>query len=102
MLCGATVAAATFLKVFAVDFHFKAKTLLESGAWQNNLQICLIICITVFCAIVVAKLVGALLPIGAKRLGFDPAVMASPFITTIVDAVTLMIYFAVASNILHF
>ena len=102
ILCGATIAAATFLKVFAVDFHFQAKTMLESGAWQNNLQICLIICITVFCAIVVAKLVGALLPLGAKRLGFDPAVMASPFITTIVDAVTLMIYFAVASHILHF
>ncbi len=101
-LCGLTIAAATFLKVFAVDFHFKASTMLENGAMQNNLQICLIICITVFAAIVVAKLVGALLPIGAKRLGFDPAVMASPFITTIVDAVTLMIYFAVASHILHF
>ncbi len=102
MLCGLTIAAATFLKVFSVDFHFKARSMLESGAMQNNLQICLIICITVFFAIVVAKLVGALLPIGAKRLGFDPAVMASPFITTIVDAVTLMIYFAVASHILHF
>lgn len=101
-LCGATIAAAAFLKVFAVDFHFKPSTLLENGALQNNLQIILIICITVFCAIIVAKLVGALLPLGAKRLGFDPAVMASPFITTIVDAVTLMIYFTVASHILHF
>ncbi|MBQ3639418.1 MAG: magnesium transporter [Clostridia bacterium] len=101
-LCGATIAAATFLKVFAIDFHFKPSTMLESGVLQNNLQIILIICITVFCAIIVAKLVGALLPIGAKRLGFDPAVMASPFITTIVDAVTLMIYFLIASHILHF
>ena len=100
MLCGATIAVATFLKVFAVDFHFKAKVMLASGELQNNLQICLVICITVFAAIIVAKLVGALLPIGAKRLGFDPAVMASPFITTIVDAVTLMIYFAVASIVL--
>ena len=100
MLCGATIAVATFLKVFAVDFHFKANVMLASGELQNNLQICLVICITVFCAIIVAKLVGALLPIGAKRIGFDPAVMASPFITTIVDAVTLMIYFAVASLVL--
>ena len=102
LLCGLTLSAATFLKVFAVDFKFQATTMLESGAVQNNLLITLIICLTVFCAIVVAKLVGTLLPIGAKRLGLDPAVMASPFITTIVDAVTLMIYFAVASAILHF
>lgn len=102
LLCGLTLSTATFLKVFAVDFKFQATTMLESGAVQNNLLITLIICLTVFCAIVVAKLVGTLLPIGAKRLGLDPAVMASPFITTIVDAVTLMIYFAVASAILHF
>ena len=102
MLCGLTIGIATFFKVFAVDFHFKPSVMIESGAMQNNLQICLIICLTVFFAIVVAKLVGATLPILAKRIGFDPAVMASPFITTIVDAVTLMIYFAIASNILHF
>ena len=99
-LCGLTIAAATFIKVFAIDFHFHISDVLESGAIQQNLIICAVICITVFFAIVVAKLVGALLPIGAKRLGFDPAVMASPFITTIVDAVTLMIYFAVASMLL--
>ena len=99
-LCGLTSAAATFSKVFAIDFHVHISDVLESGAIQQNLIICAVICITVFFAIVVAKLVGALLPIGAKRLGFDPAVMASPFITTIVDAVTLMIYFAVASMLL--
>ncbi len=99
-LCGLTIAAATFIKVFSIDFHFHAETMLENGAIQQNLIICAIICITVFFAIVLAKMVGALLPIGAKRLGFDPAVMASPFITTIVDAVTLMIYFAVASMLL--
>ncbi len=102
MLCGLTIAAAAFFKVFAVDFRFQASTMMENDAMQNNLQICLIICLTVFFAIVVAKLVGATLPILAKRIGFDPAVMASPFITTIVDAVTLMIYFAIASRILHF
>lgn len=99
-LCGITIAAATFIKVFAIDFKFQINTMLESGVLQNNLIICAVVCITVFFAIVVAKLVGAILPIGAKRLGFDPAVMASPFITTIVDAVTLMIYFAVASMLL--
>lgn len=99
-LCGVTIAAATFLKVFAIDFHFQINSMLEGGVLQNNLVICAVVCITVFFAIVVAKLVGAILPIGAKRLGFDPAVMASPFITTIVDAVTLMIYFAVASMLL--
>ncbi len=100
LLCGLTLAAATFLKVYAVDFHFRPSTILEGGAVQNNLLITAVISLTVFGAIVVAKLVGTLLPMGAKRLGFDPAVMASPFITTIVDAVTLMIYFAVASAVL--
>lgn len=101
LLCGLTLAAATFLKVYAVDFHFRPSTILEGGAVQNNLLITAVISLTVFGAIVVAKLVGTLLPMGAKRLGFDPAVMASPFITTIVDAVTLMIYFAVASAVLE-
>ena len=51
-------------------------------------------------AVVLAMLVGCLLPIGAKKLGFDPAVMASPFITTIVDALSLIVYFRVATVIL--
>ena len=76
--------------------------MLESGVLQNNLIICGIVCLTVFFAIVIANIVGTLLPIGAKRLGFDPAVMASPFITPIVDALVLMIYFTVASMILPF
>lgn len=102
LFCGATLAAATFFKVFAVDFHFQAQTMLDSGALQNNLTICLIVCLTVFFAIVIANIVGTLLPIGAKRLGLDPAVMASPFITTIVDALVLVLYFAIASAILPF
>ena len=100
LLCGLTLAAATFLKVYAVDFRFRPTALLENGAVQNNLLVTAAVSLTVFGAIVVAKLVGTLLPMGAKRLGFDPAVIASPFITTIVDAVTLMIYFAVASAVL--
>ena len=62
--------------------------------------ISLAICATVFSAIIVAKAVGTLLPLGAKKVGLDPAVMASPFITTIVDTVTLMIYFTIASALL--
>ena len=100
VLCGVTLSAATFLKVMALDFRFQATTVLENGAVQNNLLIAAVICATVFGAIIFAKLVGTLLPIGAKRIGLDPAVMASPFITTIVDAVTLIIYFAVASSML--
>ena len=102
VLCGITLAAATFLKVYAIDFRFHASTVLENGTVQNNLLISAIISVTVLCAIVIAKLVGTLLPMGAKRLGFDPAVMASPFITTIVDTVVLMLYFTLASALLPF
>ena len=101
ILCGITLAAATFLKVMALDFRFQAQTVLENGTVQNNLQLALVISITVFFGIVIAKIVGTLLPIATKRVGLDPAVMASPFITTIVDTVTLLIYFTVATLILH-
>ena len=100
--CGITLAAATFIKVMLVDFRLQASTVLPSGELQNNLLIAAIISITVFFAILVAKTVGTLLPLGAKRIGLDPAVMASPFITTIVDTVTLIIYFAIASSLLSF
>jgi magnesium transporter len=56
--------------------------------------------LTLVFAVLVAMLVGCLLPIGAKRIGFDPAVMASPFITTIVDALSLLLYFRVATLVL--
>jgi magnesium transporter len=101
VLCGITLAAATFFKVMALDFHFQAQTALESGLLQNNLLLALVISITVFFGILIANIVGTLLPMATKRIGLDPAVMASPFITTIVDTVTLMIYFTVASLVLH-
>ena len=100
VLCGATLAVATFAKVMAIDFRFQMYSKSASGEMQNNLIISLAICATVFSAIVVAKAVGTLLPLGAKKVGLDPAVMASPFITTIVDTVTLMIYFTIASALL--
>ena len=96
-LCGLTLSAVTFVKVMAIDFRFQATSVMENGALQNNPLIAAIISLTVFSAILVAKTVGTLLPIGAKRIGLDPAVMASPFITTVVDTVTLFIYFTVAS-----
>ncbi len=100
--CGLTLATATFIKVMLIDFHLQPTTVLENGDIQNNLLIAMIICATVFSAILVAKAVGTLLPLGAKRIGLDPAVMASPFITTIVDTVVLFIYFAIASRVLGF
>jgi magnesium transporter len=65
-----------------------------------SVAVAAVIAITVLATVIVAKLVGASLPILAKRIGFDPAVMASPFITTIVDAVALLIYFGFARLIL--
>jgi len=64
-------------------------------------MVALVVSLTIFVTIVIAKLVGCALPMLAKRLGFDPAVMASPFITTVVDALSLLIYFAIATHILN-
>ena len=60
----------------------------------------LVVCLTLMVTVVCAKLVGCSLPMVADKLGFDPAVMASPFITTIVDAVSLLIYFGFATMLL--
>ena len=75
-----------------------------AGRWQRrilfdrlSLTVAAIICLTLISTVIVAKIIGCTLPILAKRVGFDPAVMASPFITTIVDAVSLMIYFRIAT-----
>lgn len=92
-LCGVTVAAACFVKTMLVDFGLKFTA--------ENVWVAIIICITMFSAVMLAKIIGVLLPIGAKRLGFDPAVMASPFITTIVDTLTLLIFVGTASLVLH-
>ena len=101
VLCGIVIAAATYLKVMALDFRFEAQTVMSNGMVQNNLQIAAVISITVFFGILIANIVGTLLPIATKRIGLDPAVMASPFITTIVDTVTLVIYFTVATLVFH-
>ena len=89
LLCGATVGTACFVKTMLVDFrlHFTLE----------NVRVSLVVCATIATAILIAKLIGTLLPIGAKKIGFDPAVMASPFLTTIVDTLTLLVYFGIAS-----
>ncbi len=86
VLCGVSLAAANFLKLLFLD--------------RVGLMVSLVVCLTLIMAVLMAMLIGCLLPIGAKRLGFDPAVMASPFITTIVDALSLMVYFRVATMVL--
>jgi magnesium transporter len=100
LLCGACLAIVCFIKTMLIDFRLQTTTVLENGTVQNNLTVAAIVCATAFFAVVVAKVVGAMLPMGAKKIGLDPAVMASPFITTIVDTVTLVIYFAIASRVL--
>ncbi len=83
LLCGITLSAVIFAKAMLID--------------RTSFAVALVVSISLFVTVVIAKLVGCALPILAKRIGFDPAVMASPFITTIVDAVSLLIYFQIAS-----
>lgn len=87
MLCGTVLAVAAFAKVMIFD--------------RVSVGIALTVSLSLLATIVLAKLVGASLPILAKRVKLDPAVMASPFITTIVDAVSLIIYFNIATKILN-
>ena len=86
ILCGVSLSAANFVKLLLLD--------------RVGLAVALVVCLTLIIAVLIAMLVGCMLPIGAKRLGFDPAVMASPFITTIVDALSLLVYFQVATMLL--
>ena len=84
--CGITLAAANFLKLILLD----RVTVMVAG----------VVCLTLLVTIIAAKFIGCLLPMLAKKIGFDPAVMASPFITTIVDAVSLLTYFKIATVML--
>ena len=93
VLCGITLAAVCFLKVMLIDRLLMGNTSITVSV---DLVICLALCVTV----IMAKMVGCTLPLLAKKLGFDPAVMASPFITTIVDALSLLVYFLFAKTIL--
>lgn len=92
-LCGTALAAACFAKIMLVDRMFLGNT-------DVTALVAAVVCVTMVLTVVIAKFIGCSLPMLAKRLGFDPAVMASPFITTIVDAVSLLVYFGTASAIL--
>lgn len=93
MLCGIVLAVCNFVKVLLID-----KLLL--GNQSITPLIALVVCMTLFVTVLAAKIVGCILPLTAQKLGFDPAVMASPFITTIVDALALLVYFQIATIVL--
>ncbi|MBQ1260840.1 MAG: magnesium transporter [Clostridia bacterium] len=93
LLTGLALGAFAFLKVYFVDR-------LITGNAQITLLVALATAAAMALTILVAKLIGAVLPILAKLVGLDPAVMASPLITTIVDALSLLLYFAMANAIL--
>lgn len=85
-LCGLSLFVVCFAKLMLFD--------------KVGMSIAVVICITLVCTLLIAKTVGSVLPMLAQKVGLDPAVMASPFITTIVDALSLIIYFNVAMNLL--
>ena len=92
-LCGVCLAAANFAKMLLVD-----RLLLGNAA--VSMTVCFVVCLTILFVVVFAKFVGCSLPLLAEKIGLDPAVMASPFISTIVDATSLLIYFTLASAFL--
>ena len=87
LLCGLTLAGCNFLKLLAID-HIAA-------------PIAVVVCLTLIVTVGVSQLLGAALPVAAEKIGIDPAVMASPLITTIVDTTTLLVYFNIARAVLH-
>lgn len=94
LICGITLAVVNFGKMMLID----------NWALQNpdvTPMVALVVSLTIFIVIIVAKIVGCSLPMVAKKIGVDPAVMASPFITTIVDTVSLLVFFQIATFILN-
>lgn len=87
LACGLALAVVNFAKLM----------IFNDIGWK----IALVVSVTMIAAVVFAKVVGSILPIVAKKIGFDPAVMSSPFISTIVDAVTLLIYFSISASLLN-
>jgi len=86
ILCAVILAAANFVKLIIFN--------------RLSLMVAAVVCITLIVTVFIAKLVGCSLPMLAKKIGFDPAVMANPFITTIIDALSLVIYFRIANMLL--
>ncbi len=96
VICGLTLAAANFARMLLIG--------LITGSLDEpqEYMIFTVVCLAMMCAVVVAKVIGCSLPMLAKKLRLDPALMAGPMITTIVDALTLLIYFGFASALLKF
>lgn len=86
ILCAVVLGICNFIKILLID--------------KVSVMVALCVCITLVLTVLIAKIIGCTLPMLAKKIGFDPAVMASPFITTLVDACSLLIYFKVATLIL--
>lgn len=93
VVCGFSLSLVCFAKLMLLDR-------IIFGNSEITLAVAFVVSLTIFIEIICAKIIGCTLPIFAKKLGFDPAVMASPFITTIVDAVSLLIYFGLATLVL--
>jgi magnesium transporter len=87
LITGSILAIVNFIRIYYFE--------------KTSFMISLTVCISLFCTVVVAKIIGGILPILAKKLKLDPAIMASPLITTIVDAVALTLYFTLSVNLLH-
>ena len=94
-VCSIVLAIVNFAKMILVDHY-----LLNTFDKEYLLEI-LVVSLTLFITVLIAKIVGCILPIVAKSLKLDPAVMASPFITTIVDAIALIVYFNIAVSVLN-
>ena len=86
IISGIILASVNFLKNILID--------------RVGLSVSLTVSLTLIVTVVLAKLIGSMLPLGAKKLNLDPAIMAGPLITTIVDAITLTVYFTFASILL--
>ncbi len=91
LLCGVTLATANFIKLMVFDLN----------GHDNAFVIALVVSLTLIGTIMMSKIVGSSLPLLASKIGFDPAVMANPLISTVCDSLSLLIYFAVASSILQ-
>ena len=76
-------------------------TFIFPGQYENVMGYCIVVSLSLLCGVMIAKLVGGMLPLIAKRLGADPAIMATPFITTIVDACSLIVYFKIATVVFN-
>ena len=94
LLCGLSLAAVCFCKIWLVDRMLM-------GNYNITFMVDAVVCLALAVTVVLAKVVGCLLPMAAKAVKLDPAVMASPFITTIVDALSLLVYFLFARMLLH-